>query len=220
MSKLREMLEEKKRNEQTKNGGVSVSPPPTNGGNAAAVHNETPKVDPPRQDQQAREDRPKPPPTSTGIGARFAAKIAANEEKKKVEGTSAPIPLADVPKYVAPIVAETPTQAPPQSHTEIAGYDEFRKNLDYLASHIEEKDLVKQVLQTILVQLQRNPHFKDILAGDGVLKPSMNLIVRALRRAYTIAARAKQEKRGKKAAKDAEFDAIAREFADAGITFE
>lgn len=104
------------------------------------------------------------------------------------------------------------TPEPPASQITLAGWDEFKSNLEYLASNIEDRDAIKPVVQTIAVQLARNPQFQT-----SMVKADFNLIVRGIRRAYAQAVRAKQEKRSKKSKDDDEMKALEAEFAAAGI---
>jgi hypothetical protein len=67
--------------------------------------------------------------------------------------------------------------------------EELRRNLDYLANNIEQKELVGQVVRTIATQLHKNTSLQKFMRDSDV-----DLVVRAVRSSYQIAARKKTEK--------------------------
>ncbi len=91
---------------------------------------------------------------------------------------------------------------------------ELKKNLEYLAENIEQKELVGQVVRTIMVQLKEKPELHPF-----VLDQDIDLLVRGFRRAYAVAARAKNEKRTKSEARSALQGEFASAMKDAGIDF-
>jgi hypothetical protein len=89
----------------------------------------------------------------------------------------------------------------------------LRRNLDYLAEHIEHKELVGQVVRNIAAQLQENPQFSSQMADAD-----FNLIVRGLRKSFNTAARKKSEGVAKKKASDNETSEILEMLKGAGIS--
>ena len=67
--------------------------------------------------------------------------------------------------------------------------EEIRRNLDYLANNIEQKELVGQVVRTIATQLHKDTSLQKFMRDSDV-----DLVVRAVRSSYQIAARKKTEK--------------------------
>lgn len=94
----------------------------------------------------------------------------------------------------------------------VIGLEELRHNLAYLANNIEQKELVAQVVRTIAMQLANSPELTPYMTNADV-----NLMVRGLRRAYTIAARKKAEVKEAKAAKNKGNAELEQMFRDAGL---
>lgn len=91
--------------------------------------------------------------------------------------------------------------------------EQLRRNLDYLAANIEQKELVGGVVRTIAMQLRNMPELGKFLQDDD-----FNLIVRGLRRAFNVAARAKTEKRAVRAEANQDVDDLSRMMKDMGIS--
>lgn len=87
--------------------------------------------------------------------------------------------------------------------------ESLRKNLEYLALNIEQKELVGNVVRTIAMQLRSQPELIPYMKEADV-----DLVVRGLRRSYNVAVRAKTEKaekKGKSTALDAELAGVMRD---------
>lgn len=89
---------------------------------------------------------------------------------------------------------------------------ELRRNLEYLANHIEQKELVGQIVRTIAVQLKQSPELTPYMSDADV-----DLVVRGLRRAYAIVARKKSEARDAKTNRGKVDADLAQQFKDAGL---
>lgn len=95
-----------------------------------------------------------------------------------------------------------------------ANIEELKRNLAYLANNIENKDLVKDIVKTIAVQIKNNPElFPHMTRGDN------NLMVRGLRMAYQVAAMKKQEKNEKKKRDDKGVSELAAMAKEIGLDF-
>ena len=91
----------------------------------------------------------------------------------------------------------TPAVSIPEVAGELPeGVIELKKNIAFLSANIEQKELVGQVVRTILVQLRRNPQF-----STHMVDTDFDVITRGFRRSAVIAARKKTEKREATAAK-------------------
>lgn len=90
--------------------------------------------------------------------------------------------------------------------------ESLRRNLEYLANNIDQKELVKDIVRTIAVQIKENPGLMAHMAHAD-----MDLMVRGLRRSYAIVARKKSEVRENKSAKSAVENELAAAFKDAGL---
>lgn len=66
---------------------------------------------------------------------------------------------------------------------------ELKRNLEYLANNITQKELVGQIIRTIAIQLRQNPQLTPFMTDADV-----DLVVRGIRAAYEIAARKRAEK--------------------------
>lgn len=108
-------------------------------------------------------------------------------------GTQMPVMKTSIPDLEAALAAgpaqtiivtvPAPKQDLPQSSIE-----ELRKNLDYLAENIDQKNLVGQVVRTIGTQLYENPQFSSCMKDTD-----FDLLVRGLRSSYKMAARRRVE---------------------------
>ena len=95
-----------------------------------------------------------------------------------------------------------------------ANVEELKNNLKYLSDNIENRDLVKNIVQTIALQIAQRPELrKHMLRGD------VNLMVRGLRQAYQVAAMNKQQKAETKKKGDKDVDALAAAFKEMGVQF-
>lgn len=93
-----------------------------------------------------------------------------------------------------------------------ADVESLRRNLDYLANNIEQKELVGQVVRTIATQLKNAPELVPFMRDQDV-----DLVVKGLRRAFNVAARKKTETKEKKTkATGMEVD-LMQSFKDAGF---
>lgn len=106
------------------------------------------------------------------------------------------------------------SQAADQAKTNdgVANIEELKRNLAYLANHIENKDLVGGVIRTIGQQLKNSPELTPMMTNADV-----NLVVRGFRMAYQIAAMKKQEKVDNRKAKSKDDDALGAFLRDAGL---
>jgi len=105
----------------------------------------------------------------------------ASDGLRKDAHTNGPSAVISIP--------ETPGELP-------EGVIELKKNIAFLSANIEQKELVGQVVRTILVQLRRNPQF-----STHMVDTDFDVITRGFRRSAVIAARKKTEKREATAAK-------------------
>lgn len=117
----------------------------------------------------------------------------------------------EVSQQVQQVSASQSADALKQNDGRIA-LEELRNNLNYLANSIEQKELVAQIVRTIAVQLQNAPELCPQMSHADV-----NLMVRGLRRGYSIAARKKQEIKETKATKTKDTSELAQAFRDAGL---
>lgn len=152
-------------------------------------------------------------PKTNGALSRFGAKIAA-----------APLSIGGkildvVPTVVEPSRELVPAQprgiAPPALPVQDLGNDtleKLRENLEYLANNIEHRAQVKQVVQTIMAQIIRNPQFKS-----GMNNGDFDLIVRGARASYEFAARRKTEGKTAKTAKSGQAAELMQMLKDSGI---
>lgn len=153
-------------------------------------------------------------PKTNGALSRFGAKIAA-----------APLSIGGKILDVVPTVVEPtrehclPAQprgiAPPALPVQDLGNDtleKLRENLEYLANNIEHRAQVKQVVQTIMAQIIRNPQFKS-----GMNNGDFDLIVRGARASYEFAARRKTEGKTAKTAKSGQAAELMQMLKDSGI---
>lgn len=87
--------------------------------------------------------------------------------------------------------------------------ESLRKNLEYLALNIEQKELVGNVVRTIAMQLRSQPELIPYMKEADV-----DLVVRGLRRSYNVAVRVKTEKaekKGKSTALDVELAGVMKD---------
>lgn len=87
--------------------------------------------------------------------------------------------------------------------------ESLRRNLEYLALNIEQKELVGNVVRTIAMQLRSQPELIPYMKEADV-----DLVVRGLRRSYNVAVRAKTEKaekKGKSTALDVELAGVMKD---------
>lgn len=94
----------------------------------------------------------------------------------------------------------------------VADLEELRKHLAYLANSIDQKELVAQIVRTIGAQLLASPELTPQMTHAEV-----DLIVRGLRRGYSIAARKKSEAKEAKQVKNKDFGELGAAFAAAGL---
>lgn len=112
----------------------------------------------------------------------------------------------------------TQTQSPSQTadnqktNDGVVDTEQLRRNLTYLANNIDQKELVGQIIRTITAQLKANTSLVKHM-GDG----DFDLMVRALRRSYTIVARKKSENIEKKKSVSKDVADMASAFKDAGL---
>lgn len=90
--------------------------------------------------------------------------------------------------------------------------EELRRNLTYLANNIEQKELVKQVVVTIAIQIKNNPALMNHMKNED-----MDLMVRGMRRSYAIVARKKSEVREAKQSKSSAASELEKSFKEAGF---
>lgn len=88
----------------------------------------------------------------------------------------------------------------------------LKGHLIFLAENIEQKELVAQVVRTIAVQLQQTPELVPLMSNADV-----DLVVRGLRRSYSIAARKKSENKDARAKKTVDTSELHKAFAGAGL---
>jgi hypothetical protein len=89
---------------------------------------------------------------------------------------------------------------------------ELKRNLEYLANNIEQKELVGQIVRTIALQLKQSPELTPYMTDANV-----DLVVRGLRRSYSIVARKKSEAAEKRKSGSKNNDELTAMFRDAGL---
>lgn len=90
--------------------------------------------------------------------------------------------------------------------------EKLKANFEYLASNIEHREIIGQVVRTIMIQLIAQPELsKNLVNAD------FNLLMRGFRSAYVSAARRKTEIKEKKKAKTSEIDDLAAMFGQMGV---
>lgn len=99
-----------------------------------------------------------------------------------------------------------------KSNNGTADLDALRGHLSFLAANITQKELVAQVVRTIAVQLQKTPELVGKMSEADV-----DLVVRGLRYAYSIAARKKAEIKETKSKNKADTSDLHKAFADNGL---
>lgn len=92
------------------------------------------------------------------------------------------------------------------------GLAELRKNLDFLSANMEQKDLVGQVVRTIMIQLTKNPTFSSKMSDTDY-----DTLTRGFRRAHNVAKRKAEEKKTVKAGKKREVNEFADFMKDSGM---
>lgn len=97
----------------------------------------------------------------------------------------------------------------------VADLGSLKQNLIYLANNIEQKELVGQVVRTIAVQLVNSPELTPHMTNADV-----NLVVRGLRSAYSIAARKKQDTKDARVKKSADTSELSAMFKEAGLSLK
>jgi len=154
-----------------------------------------------------RENAPKP----ENVNAVAAAPNPQNSVGQKVQ--ISPPSSAPVSQPVQAVSASQSADASKQNDGTV-NVEELKNNLKYLSDNIENRDLVKNIVQTIALQIAQRPELrKHMLRGD------VNLMVRGLRQAYQVAAMNKQQKAETKKKGDKDVDALAAAFKEMGVSF-
>lgn len=154
---------------------------------------------------------PKPPPepvkteTPKPAGGRLAGLI----KKTAPPATTRVIqPAATTP---APAVIAGPPE-PPKQDLPDAELDHFKKQLKYLEENIEQKELIGQVVRSIMMMWRKNPQF-----SSSMTNAEEDIVCRGFMRAFNVAARRKTEEQGKKTAKKATVSELDELMKDAGF---
>lgn len=145
--------------------------------------------------------------TTKAVSGRLAGLI-----KKTVPATpvAAPAPTRVIqPAATTPAtaVAAAPPEPPKQDLSE-AELTEFKRQLAYLEANIEQKELIGQVVRSIMMMWRKNPQF-----SSSMTNAEEDIVCRGFMRAFNVAARRKTEEQGKKTAKKAtvsELDELMR----------
>lgn len=166
------------------------------------------KIKPAEQLKPAAVPIPAQSKTSGGLLGRKSIAVPV----VKTEPISIPISqkISIVSELSAPIMSITQVGIPDDLKIDV---EALRKNLNYLAANIEQKELIGQVVRTIAVQLRSNPRICTFMQNTDY-----DLIVRGLRRAFNVRAYAKQQKKDEKVKKSARTSEVEQMFKDAGIT--
>lgn len=144
---------------------------------------------------------------------------------KKPAANVSPPPVSTVPEKVVstsqPPLEQATVPALPVQLTEApkdltdAGVAELRRNLEYLAQNIDQREIVGQVVRTIAVQLAENPQF-----STSMVNADFDLLVRGLRASHKVAAYKKTEKTTTRAKAKVDVDEFSNFMKDSGFSLD
>jgi hypothetical protein len=92
--------------------------------------------------------------------------------------------------------------------------EKLKANLAYLANNIDQKELVKDIVRTIAIQVRQNP---ALMAHFNANHGDMDLLVRGMRRSYALVARKKVEKKEETTGKKKVENELMESFKAAGF---
>lgn len=163
----------------------------------------------------------RPPAGLSGIALiKWKREHAATHNTNKTQSAASSV-LPAVPKekdisHIPPAESKqlppAETAVPEKKNDGIIDTSELRRNLEYLANNIEQKELVGQIVRTIAKQLKDAPELCSFM-----LEADVDLMVRGLRRSYSVVARKKSETKDAKEKSKKGSAELDRAFKDAGL---